>query len=188
MARHDALTSLPNRILLQERIDLALTRTGPGASFAVMCLDLDRFKSVNDTLGHSVGDALLKAVAERLSACLRNIDTVARVGGDEFTIVQIGLETPEHAGALAQRIVDMIGEPYVLEGHHVTTRVTIGIAVSPTDGASSSQLLKNADIALYRAKREEPGSWRFFAPEMSDRLAGGSTQSRDRIAIRDSQK
>jgi diguanylate cyclase (GGDEF)-like protein len=170
MARRDALTNLPNRILFQERIDLALTRTGPGSSFAVMCLDLDRFKSVNDTLGHSVGDALLKAVAERLSACLRNIDTVARVGGDEFTIVQIGLETPEHAGALAQRIVDMIGEPYVLEGHHVTTRVTIGIAVSPADGASSSQLLKNADIALYRAKREEPGSWRFFAPEMSDRL------------------
>jgi predicted signal transduction protein with EAL and GGDEF domain len=101
---------------------------------------------------------------------LRNIDTVARVGGDEFTIVQIGLETPEHTAALAQRIADMIGEPYVLEGHHVTTRVTIGIAVSPEDGANSSQLLKNADIALYRAKREEPGSWRFFAPEMSDRL------------------
>ena len=170
MARHDALTNLPNRILFQERINLALTRTGPGASFAVMCLDLDRFKSVNDTLGHSVGDALLKAVAERLSGCLRNIDTVARVGGDEFTIVQIGLETPEHAGALAQRIVDVIAEPYVLEGHHVAIQVTIGIAVSPADGASSSQLLKNADIALYRAKREEPGSWRFFAREMSDRL------------------
>jgi diguanylate cyclase (GGDEF)-like protein len=170
LARHDALTNLPNRIMFQERMELALTRTGPGTGFAVMCLDLDRFKSVNDTLGHSVGDALLQAVAERLSACLRNIDTVARVGGDEFNIVQIGLETPADAGALAQRIVDLIGQPYVLEGHHVATRVTIGIAVSPADGANSTQLLKNADIALYRAKREEPGSWRFFAAEMSDRL------------------
>ena len=166
LARHDSLTNLPNRGLFRERLERSLVEIRQGKSLAVMILDLDKFKGVNDTLGHAVGDSLLRAVGERLSACMRNIDTVARVGGDEFAIVQVGLEDPYEAAAFAHRIADAISQPYEIDGHRIGTRVTIGIAVTPWNGIDPDQLLKNADIALYRAKEDNPGTWRFFEPEM----------------------
>ena len=161
MAHHDLLTNLPNRALLRERIDEEFVRTARGGSFAVLCLDLDDFKIVNDTLGHSAGDRLLQAVAVRLASCARAIDMVARQGGDEFTIVQTELERPEDADRFAQRIVTTISEPYDLDGSQVVIGVSIGVAVAPGDGSQSDQLLKNADIALYRAKSEDRGSYSF---------------------------
>ncbi|UMY18153.1 EAL domain-containing protein [Methylobacterium organophilum] len=170
MARHDALTELPNRVLLRERIEAALTQVGCEAGFAVHCLDLDHFKQINDTLGHNVGDELLCAVAHRLRACIRDIDTVARLGGDEFAIVQLGIETPEDAVVQACRMVEVLREPYALTEHTVTVGVSIGIAIAPEDGMTASRLLKYADVALYRAKAEGRGRHRLFEPEMGERL------------------
>jgi diguanylate cyclase (GGDEF)-like protein len=170
IAQHDSLTGLPNRSCFRERVEQALNRSRDGASVAVMFLDLDRFKMVNDTLGHPIGDMLLRAVAERLSGCLSDVDTVGRLGGDEFAIVQVGMETPGHAASLAARMITAIGEPFDLDGHYVSILVTIGIALAPRDGSDCDELLKNADIALYRAKLDEPGTWRFFEPEMRERL------------------
>ncbi len=178
MARHDALTSLPNRVLFNERMDQALAQAGRQQPFAVLCLDLDHFKAVNDTLGHLVGDQLLRQVAERLQGCVREVDTVARLGGDEFAVVQMGLDRPEDAGLLAQRIVSVIGEPYDLDGHRVAVGISAGIAVAPTDGTSGETLLKNADLALYRAKAEGRNTSCFFEPGMDARL-----QARRRIEL-----
>jgi diguanylate cyclase (GGDEF)-like protein len=151
---------------LRERIDEALRCTGRGEQAAVLCLDLDFFKQVNDTLGHPIGDALLKHVADRLRHCVRDGDTIARLGGDEFAVVQNGAEQPEGAMVLAQRIIDRISEPYDIEGHHIVIAASIGIAVAPTDGDTAEQLMKSADVALYRAKGEGRGRYRFFEPEM----------------------
>jgi diguanylate cyclase (GGDEF)-like protein/PAS domain S-box-containing protein len=174
MARHDALTNLPNRVLFAERIEQALAQMGRGHGFAVLCLDLDHFKQVNDTLGHPVGDQLLRAVAERLQACAREIDTVARLGGDEFAIVQRDVKDPEEAAILARRIVEVVSAPYQLEGQCVTIGVSIGISLAPADGSLCERLLKNADLALYRAKAEQRGVWRFFEAEMDARLQARS--------------
>jgi diguanylate cyclase (GGDEF)-like protein/PAS domain S-box-containing protein len=165
LARHDSLTNLPNRGLFRERLERSLTEAGP-ATLAVLILDLDNFKAVNDSLGHSVGDGLLCAVAERLSSCIRSSDMVARLGGDEFAIVQVDLKEPDEAAGFAERIANVIGQPYDIDGHHVTTSITIGIALAPNNGSDSDRLLKNADIALYRAKVDGQGAWRFFEPEM----------------------
>jgi diguanylate cyclase (GGDEF)-like protein/PAS domain S-box-containing protein len=170
MARHDALTNLPNRVLFTERIEQAVGQMGRGDGFAVLCLDLDHFKQVNDTLGHPVGDQLLRGVAERLQACTREVDTVARLGGDEFAIVQGDVKSPEDAAILARRIVEIASAPYQLEGHSVTIGVSIGIALAPVDGAACERLLKSADLALYRAKAEQRGAWRFFEAEMDAKL------------------
>ena len=170
MARHDALTGLPNRVLFAERVDQALASSGRGDTFALLCLDLDHFKQVNDTLGHPIGDSLLRAVAGRLAACIREVDTVARLGGDEFAIVQIGLRTPDDATLLARRIVDTMRVPFEIEGHRVTTGVSIGISLAPGDGTSYGKLLKNADVALYKAKADGRDTWRFFEMEMDARL------------------
>ncbi|MEN3349826.1 MAG: hypothetical protein V7632_3461 [Bradyrhizobium sp.] len=170
MARHDALTRLPNRTLLAERIELAVAQAGRGLGFAVLCLDLDNFKQVNDTLGHPVGDELLCAVAGRLNACVREIDTVARLGGDEFAIIQSGVHDSAEAEHLARRIVECVGVPYELNGHRVVVGCSAGISMSPGDGTSGEKLLKNADVALYRAKMEGRGTWRFFEPSMDASL------------------
>jgi diguanylate cyclase (GGDEF)-like protein len=170
MARHDALTSLPNRVLLGERIEQALAQMGRENLFAVLCLDLDRFKQVNETLGHFVGDELLRRVADRLLACVREVDTVARLGGDEFAIVQCGIERPQDAIVLARRIVEIVSAPYDIEGHRVTVGVSIGIALAPGDGAEVDKLMKHADVALYRAKLDGRGTWRFFEADMDARL------------------
>ena len=170
MARHDALTGLPNRVLFREEMEKALVRVARGETVAVLCLDLDHFKSVNDTLGHPVGDGLLKAVAERLLACVRDTDTVARLGGDEFAILQAGLDKPESAAILAQRLIDDVCEPYDIDGHEVVVGASIGIAIAPSDGDHPDQLLKNADMALYRAKSDGRRLYRFFEREMDARL------------------
>jgi diguanylate cyclase (GGDEF)-like protein len=167
MAHHDALTELPNRVLFRTRLEEALVRARRGERFSVLYLDLDRFKAVNDTLGHPAGDALLQAVTGRLRAELRETDTVARVGGDEFAVLQAAADQPRQATSLAQRLIVALGAPYQIGGHHVEVGVSIGIAVAFGEGESSDTLLKNADLALYRAKSDGRGTWRFFEPEMN---------------------
>jgi diguanylate cyclase (GGDEF)-like protein len=165
MAHHDALTDLANRVLLNERLEQALTRVRRDEMVAIHHLDLDQFKAVNDTLGHPGGDKLLKMVADRLRLLVRDSDTVARMGGDEFAIVQIAAD-PTDATTLAQRIISAISEPFDIGGHHAVIGASIGIAVGPGDGLSPDDLLRNADLALYRAKGDGRGTFRFFEPEM----------------------
>ena len=171
VARHDPLTGLPNRTLFSERLEQALAGVGcAGGSFAVLLLDLDRFKAVNDTLGHLVGDELLRAVADRLQTCVRKSDTVARLGGDEFVVVQAGLEEGGDAELLARRIIDALSQPYEFDGYRIVIGTSIGISLAPADGGTCGKLLRNADMALYRAKADGRGTWRFFEPEMDLRL------------------
>ncbi len=169
MARHDALTNLPNRMLLRERLEYELRRVGRGGSLAVLYLDLDHFKTVNDTLGHPIGDGLLKVVADRLRHCLRDADTVARLGGDEFAIIMTGVEQPTDAAALSRRIRESITKPYEIDGHQIVADISIGISIAPSDGTDPDHLLKNADMALYGAKADGRGLYRFFEPEMDAR-------------------
>jgi diguanylate cyclase (GGDEF)-like protein len=166
MARHDALTGLPNRVLFRDKMDQALRR---GDDLAVMFLDLDRFKGVNDSLGHSVGDALLCAVTERLQRVIRGADAVARLGGDEFAIVQVSAK-PTDASELAARIIDTLVEPFDILGHQVVIGTSIGIAMAPADGTQPDQLLRNADMALYRAKAEGRGTFHFFQSDMDAQM------------------
>jgi diguanylate cyclase (GGDEF)-like protein len=170
MARHDALTDLPNRMLLNERLEAAVARAQRGEIVAVHVFDLDLFKNVNDTLGHAVGDKLLKAVAEKLRALARETDTIARIGGDEFAIVQVGLEQPADATTLAERVIEAISTPHHIDGHQVIVGTSVGIAVGPTDGVDPGQLMTNADLAMYRAKSEGRGTFRFFQPGMDVRM------------------
>jgi diguanylate cyclase (GGDEF)-like protein/PAS domain S-box-containing protein len=170
MARHDALTDLPNRILLREVMDDAVARAKRGECSAILCLDLDRFKQVNDTLGHPTGDALLRAVTQRLLACVRETDLVARIGGDEFAIVQHAVDQPRNSTALARRVVAELGRPFDIDGNRIVVGTSIGIALTPKDGLDSDQLLRSADLALYRAKLDGRGKHRFFEPEMNARM------------------
>jgi diguanylate cyclase (GGDEF)-like protein len=169
LAHHDALTELPNRALFQERLSEAIAMTRTGVHCALLCLDLDRFKVINDTLGHPTGDELLCAVAGRLSSIIREADTVARLGGDEFAIVQTGLTSAKQAAQIADRIIAAVRQPYDIGGHRIAVGVSIGIAMTPADGTTPETLLKKADIALYLAKAEGRGTWRFFQPEMDAR-------------------
>ena len=169
MARHDTLTDLPNRMLFHDRLDQAL-KHARDEKLAVLCLDIDHFKDVNDTLGHPVGDLLLKAAADRLRHCIGETDTVARLGGDEFAIVQLGASQPTDATTLATRLTEAINAPFELDDHHVVVGISIGIAISPDDGTDPHQLLKNADMALYRAKADGRGVFRFFEAEMDARM------------------
>lgn len=171
MAHHDALTGLPNRILFRDGLEQALADAErDGNQFAVLCLDLDHFKNVNDSLGHPVGDALLKTVAERLKACMRDTDRVARLGGDEFAIVQVGITGPEPVTALAQRTIEALGAPFELDSHQIMIGTSVGVALAPGDASDADQLLKCADMALYRAKADGRGACRFFEPEMDARM------------------
>jgi diguanylate cyclase (GGDEF)-like protein/PAS domain S-box-containing protein len=171
MAHHDALTSLPNRILLRLRMKDMLARIHRNSlSAAALCIDLDNFKAVNDTLGHPFGDLLLQAVGDRLRSLLREQDTVARLGGDEFAILQCDVAQPEQVSALAQRLLRLVGEPYDLDGHQITISASIGIALAPGDANDADRLLKNADMALYRAKADGKGTFRFFEAEMDARV------------------
>ena len=166
LARHDPLTGLANRMLFQERADDALRRVGRGETMAVLCLDLDRFKSVNDTLGHAAGDALLRTVAERLGACAREVDTVARLGGDEFALLQVGISRAEDAAVLAGRLLEVLAKPYAIAGQVVRLGASLGIAIGPVDGTSYETLMQKADVALYRAKAEGRAVWRFYDAAM----------------------
>jgi diguanylate cyclase (GGDEF)-like protein len=170
LARHDQLTDLPNRVFFREELEKSLRRLRHGEKFAVLCLDLDRFKSVNDSLGHSIGDKLLKAVASRLAGCIDERDFVARLGGDEFAIVQTNIGRPEDGSTLASRIIERLGAPYDIEGQQLDIGVSIGLAIAPADGKTADQLLKNADLAMYRAKADGRGSYCFFEPEMDARI------------------
>ncbi len=167
MAHHDALTDLPNRVLFHERLEEALFCVRRDEEkLAVLYLDLDKFKTVNDTLGHAAGDKMLVAVGEPLRTYVRDCDMAARFGGDEFAVLQIGLAGPHEAGALADRIVTLLSEPYDIEGQQVVIGASAGIALAPADGETSEQLLGNADIALYRAKEDGRRTFRFFEPGM----------------------
>jgi diguanylate cyclase (GGDEF)-like protein/PAS domain S-box-containing protein len=171
MAYHDALTDLPNRAFFRERLEQELTYVQRGGRLAVLYLDLDGFKSVNDTLGHSIGDELLKAVANRLRVCLRDTDFIARLGGDEFAIVQTAFEQLTDAALLAQRLrYEMIRSPFELKGYQIVVDISIGIACAPSDGTEADQLLKSADMALYEAKSKGWGTYRCFEHEMGGRM------------------
>ncbi|MGC1694172.1 MAG: EAL domain-containing protein [Pseudolabrys sp.] len=170
MARHDALTDLPNRIMMRERLQHELKRVKRGECLAVLCLDLDQFKSVNDTLGHPIGDELLKLVADRLRGCTREPDTIARLGGDEFAIIMTQMKEPTDAASLSRRIRESIIRPYQVDGHQIVSDLSIGISIAPIDGTESDILLKNADMALYGAKADGRGTYRFFEPDMNTRM------------------
>jgi diguanylate cyclase (GGDEF)-like protein len=170
MAHHDALTDLANRVLLNERLEQALVHVHDGQMVAVHHLDLDQFKAVNDTFGHPAGDMLLKTVAERLRSLARDTDTIARMGGDEFVIVQAPISDPTEATTLAQEIIAWISEPYDIDGQQAIVGTSIGIAVSPGDGDAPDKLLRNADLALYRAKGDGRGTFRFFESAMDEQM------------------
>jgi diguanylate cyclase (GGDEF)-like protein len=167
IAHHDMLTGLANRILLHDHIDQAFARLWRHQeSFAILCLDLDRFKIANDTLGHKAGDVLLQQVAGRLRQCVRDVDTVARVGGDEFVVLQANVELPADVTQLANRILRAVSEPYDVSGNPVVISASIGIAIAPSNGASRDKLLSHADLALYRAKSNGRNDFSFFDIEM----------------------
>jgi diguanylate cyclase (GGDEF)-like protein len=170
LAHYDALTDLPNRALFHERLKLELARIVPGEQLAVLYIDIDEFKSVNDTLGHLIGDQLLKSVAVSLGCCARGTDFVARLGGDEFAIVQTAVKSVDDVTDLVTRVLDAIRKPYECLGHQVATDASIGIALAPQHGADLDQILKNADLAMYAAKSAGRRTYRFFEPEMDARV------------------
>jgi diguanylate cyclase (GGDEF)-like protein/PAS domain S-box-containing protein len=177
LAHHDPLTDLPNRAFLNDVLERALARAARhGRGLALMLVDLDRFKEINDTLGHPVGDALLVEVARRMTRCLRRGDTLARMGGDEFAVLQEDLESSEEATALAQRILDELADPFVLGSHTVVSGASIGIAIAPYDGNDVAELARHADLALYKAKGEGRNRARLFEPAMNHQL-------RERLAL-----
>jgi diguanylate cyclase (GGDEF)-like protein len=170
LAQCDPLTGLPNRTNLRGQLAERLGNARPGQSVAVLYVDLDRFKSVNDSLGHPVGDALLLKVADRLKSALREGDLVARLGGDEFVVIQSGAHQPEAAEGVAIRLIDLISRAYAVDGHMLHIGASVGIALFPDDGHDPDTLLKNADVALYQAKAEGRGCYRFFKPDMNERM------------------
>ena len=180
MAQHDALTDLPNRVLLRERMEdaIAVTRNG-GLDLAVLMLDLDRFKEVNDTLGHPAGDALLRAVAARLRDCTTETALIARLGGDEFAVIDYVTNPAVEAASLAERIIKALCEPFDLGDHRVTVGTSIGIAIAPRDGDDFDVLMKSADLALYSAKSDGRGAFRFFEPELDELMHARRNLERD---------
>jgi diguanylate cyclase (GGDEF)-like protein len=179
MARHDALTGLPNRVLLKERAEHALGHAERGVTVAAHLLDLDHFKNVNDTLGHAAGDKLLTMVADRLRPLVGTSDTVARMGGDEFAILQVDVGQPSDASALAYRIIETVSQPYEIEGQQVNIGTSVGIAIGPGDGVDPDLLMRNADLALYRAKGDGRGAFRFFEPDMDAEMQERRVLERD---------
>jgi diguanylate cyclase (GGDEF)-like protein len=179
MAHHDALTDLANRVLLNERLEQALARFHGEQMVAVHHIDLDQFKAVNDTFGHPVGDKLLRIVADRLRTLVRETDTIARMGGDEFVIVQAPITDPAEATSLAQQIISWINEPFDIDGQQAVVGTSIGIAVSPGDGDAPDKLLRNADLALYRAKGDGRGTFRFFEPAMNEQMQARRIMEQD---------
>jgi diguanylate cyclase (GGDEF)-like protein len=170
LAHHDALTNLPNRALLAERLGRALALAARHhRHLAVLFVDVDRFKHVNDSLGHQVGDELLRVVGRELTRCVRDSDTVARQGGDEFIIVLSELTHPQDAATVARTVISALDQPHHLAGHELRIAVSIGVSVFPTDGDEPEALLKHADMALYSAKELGRGQWRFFEPSLNIR-------------------
>jgi diguanylate cyclase (GGDEF)-like protein len=191
MAEHDGLTDLPNRLLFHRNLAEGIAHAKPGEKLAFLCLDLDGFKSVNDTLGHPAGDELLRQVGQRLGRCIQaegEESMVARFGGDEFAILQRGCEQPEAATALAARIIETLSQPYEFGGQQAVVTASIGIAISPDDGIDPDQLLICADMAMYGAKADGRGGYRFFEPEMDRRMKARRRLELDlRVALRQEQ-
>ena len=179
LAHYDALTDLPNRVLFRERIERELRKTGRGEQFALLYIDVDEFKGINDSLGHHVGDELLKAVAARIRRCIRDTDHVARLGGDEFAVIQTDVANTNDVVEFVTRIHEAIRQPYECIGHHLTTDASIGIAMAPQDGTDLDQLIKNADLAMYGAKADGRRTYRFFEPAMDARAKARLTLERD---------
>jgi diguanylate cyclase (GGDEF)-like protein len=169
MAQHDALTELPNRMLLHDRIGQAIAQAQRNRGvLALLFIDLDRFKTVNDSLGHPVGDRLLKMVGERLVACTRGSDTIARIGGDEFVVLLGNLEEPEDARHVAQKVLDALSEPVTIDGHELKVTPSVGICAYPHDGEDVETLMRNADTAMYYAKQMGRNNYQFFTQAMND--------------------
>jgi diguanylate cyclase (GGDEF)-like protein/PAS domain S-box-containing protein len=185
LATRDSLTQLPNRRLLMDRLSQGLMSAQRNEELmGVLFIDLDRFKTINDSLGHSVGDALLKAVASRLSELMRRGDTLARLGGDEFVVVLDGLRHPEDAGAVAQKIINVLSAPIVIDRRTLNTSASIGISVFPNDAIDGATLLRNADMAMYFAKEHGRHNYQFFSPEMNARAVEKLTMENTlRVAI-----
>ena len=170
LARHDSLTKLANRVLFSEVLHQVCDNCD-ATGIALLCLDLDNFKTVNDTLGHATGDAVLVAVSERIRGCIRDLDMAARLGGDEFAVIVV-TEEVEEALHVAKRIIERIARPFHFDGQLVQIGVSAGITMAPADGKTPAILLKNADLALYRAKTEGRGVARLYDPEMDERVQG----------------
>ena len=176
LAHHDTLTDLPNRMLLQDRLIQAIELARrQGRQLAVMFMDLDQFKNINDSLGHAVGDQLLQSVAQRLVGCVRQSDTISRQGGDEFVLLLPDLEHAEHAARSAQKILDALALPHCIDGYDLHTSVSIGIGIYPNDGEDAQTLLKSADIAMYYAKDSGRNNYKFFEQSMNVRAVQRQT-------------
>lgn len=176
LAHHDLLTDLPNRILLIDRLNQAIDLTRrQGKQLAVMFLDLDRFKYINDSLGHTIGDQLLQSIALRLVACVRNSDTVSRQGGDEFVLLLPSIEHVNDASLCAQKILTAFTLPHLIDQHNLHISVSIGISIYPNDGLDAETLIKSADTAMYHAKESGRGNFKLFRQEMNDRAVHRQT-------------
>ncbi|TWU58168.1 Phytochrome-like protein cph2 [Rubripirellula reticaptiva] len=173
--REDPLTGLLNRSAFTSDFARRLTANGEGNELALLYLDLDHFKPVNDTLGHPVGDQVLKIVADRLRNAVSEIDLVGRMGGDEFTVLQLGTSQPNGSRALSKRIIDSLREPIIIDEQFVHIGISIGVALGPYDGETAEELTKNADLALYRAKQDGRNILRYFEPEMDAKMQARRT-------------
>jgi len=168
LAEHDALTGLPNRLLLSDRLGQAIARAGRDRSLVtILFLDLDSFKHINDSLGHRIGDELLKSVAKSLLGCVRLPDTVSRLGGDEFVVLLSDVQRQEYSAIAARRVMNVVGKPRLIAGHELRISASIGVSVYPDDGEDAETLIKNADIAMYQAKASGKQTFKFFKPEMN---------------------
>lgn len=169
LAHHDPLTELPNRLLFIDRLEQSISKARRmGDQIAVLFIDLDRFKKINDSLGHTVGDELLRRVAQRFQSSIRNEDTVSRLGGDEFTVIMESLHKPQNATVTAQKLIEAMEDPFVLQGHEFFITTSIGISLYPQDGIIAEELLRNADSAMYRAKEEGRNTFQFYTSDMTE--------------------
>lgn len=170
MAEHDLLTGLPNRALLTDRLvhSISLAKRH-GNKLALMFLDIDHFKEINDTLGHAIGDQLLQSVAKRLEASVRNSDTVSRHGGDEFVILLPEVEDVQSAVHSAEKLIQSAREPHIISGHELRVSLSVGITIYPDDGIDADVLMRNADLAMYQAKKSGRNSYKIFTPSMDTR-------------------
>jgi diguanylate cyclase (GGDEF)-like protein/PAS domain S-box-containing protein len=180
LAQHDSLTDLPNRTLFNDRLAQAISLgERQGRQLAVLFVDLDHFKKINDSLGHEVGDKLLQSVAERLKACVRRTDTVSRLGGDEFVVLLSQVEQEEDAGVSARKILRSLGVPHMIGGKSIDMNVSIGVSTYPSDGVAAETLMNNADIAMYEAKQHGRNNYQFFRREIQARAAERQLLERD---------
>ena len=189
LAHYDLLTGLPNRALFRDRLLQAMAQAKRSDTLvAVMFLDIDHFKDINDTLGHAVGDQLLKEIAQRIRSCVRETDTVARFGGDEFGLIQTNLHTVEGAADLADRLITLLSEAYPIEGHEIHSAASIGVTIYPFDDHNAEDLLKNADMAMYKAKREGRSRYQFYIAELNQVIQRRAAIERDlRVALQKQQ-